>query len=271
MAPDVAGPREPVKPPLEAPLERTALCLDYDGTLAPIVPDPEAARPFENGLELLGRLAARAAAVALVSGRPVEFLATHAAAPGVRYLGLYGLEEIRDGQLLVDPAVAEAEPAVRKALAELAADPVVRESGAHVEDKGRAVAVHLRRVAEPERWAGPVAEVARRVAEANRLEVQPGRLVWELRPAVRGDKGDAVRKVVASSGAEAVLVAGDDLGDLPAFAAATDLAARTGIEAVRVAVASAESPSELLARADLTVEGPEGLRALLEDLLRRAA
>jgi trehalose 6-phosphate phosphatase len=264
----VASPGGPGKAPLETPLERTALCLDYDGTLAPIVPDPEAARPFENGLDLLGRLAARAAAVALVSGRPAEFLATHAAVSGVRYLGLYGLEEIRDGQLLVDPAVAGAEPAVRKALAELAVDRAVRESGAHVEDKGRAVAVHLRRVADPERWAEPVAEAAGRIAAANGLDVQRGRLVWELRPAVRSDKGDAVRKVVASSGAAAVLVAGDDLGDLPAFAAAADLAAGAGIEAVRVAVASAESPSELLARADVTVEGPEGLRALLEDLLR---
>ena len=48
-------------------------------------------------------LAARFAAVALISGRPADYLAEHAAAPGVRYLGLYGLQEIRDGQLWVDP------------------------------------------------------------------------------------------------------------------------------------------------------------------------
>jgi trehalose 6-phosphate phosphatase len=261
-------PVKPSKPVVQAPLRRTALCLDYDGTLAPIVPDPEAARPLEGAVELLGRLAARAAAVALVSGRPAEFLAAHVGVPGVRYLGLYGLEEIRDGRLVVDPALAAAEPAVRKALAESSEDPAIGESGAYVEDKGRAVGIHLRRVADPERWAEPVAAAAGRIAAANGLEVQPGRLVWELRPAVHSDKGDAVRKVVASSGATAVLVAGDDLGDLPAFAAAADLAGGAGVEAVRVAVASAESPAELLAKADLTVEGPEGLRALLEDLLR---
>ena len=262
------SPERPVQPAIQAPLARTAFCLDYDGTLAPIVPDPDAARPLEGAVELLGRLAARAAAVALISGRPAEFLAAQASVPGIRYLGLYGLEEIRDGQVLVDPALTAAEPAVRKALAEVRENPAVRASGAYVEDKGHAVGIHLRRIADPERWAEPVAAAARGIAAASGLEVQPGRLVWELRPAVHSDKGDAVRKVVASSGAAALLVAGDDLGDLPAFAAAADLASRAGLEAVRVAVASPESPAELLARADLTVEGPEGLRALLEGLLR---
>ncbi len=254
---------------LAAPLERTALCLDFDGTLAPIVRDPDAARPLDGAVELLGRLAERCAAVALVSGRPAAFLASHAAAPGVRYLGMYGLEEVRDGRVRVDPALAAAEPAVRAALADLEADRAVRDAGAYVEDKGHAVGVHLRRVAEPRRWAQAVAAAAAEIAGRHGLEVQPGRLVWELRPGVRRDKGDAVRQVVAESGAGAVLVAGDDLGDLPAFAAAADLADRSGIEALRVAVSSAEAPPDLLARADLVVDSPEGLRALLEDLLRQ--
>jgi trehalose 6-phosphate phosphatase len=68
--------------------------------------------------------------------------------------------------------------------------------------------------------------------------------------------------VVAASGARAVLVAGDDLGDLPAFAVAGALGG-----GLRVAVRSAESPAELLAAADLIVDGPEGVRDLLERLL----
>jgi trehalose 6-phosphate phosphatase len=254
-----------VTPGLRAPLERTALCLDYDGTVSPIVPDPEEAVPLEGMVELLGRLARRAAAVTLISGRPAAFLAANASAPGVRYYGLYGLEEIHDGELVVDPAVVAARPAVRAALKEVEADPAVRDSGAYVEDKGNAIGIHLRRVADPERWAKPVAALAARIAERHGLQVQPGRLVWELRPAVRRDKGDAVRKVLAESKPDAVLVAGDDLGDLPAFAAA-ESARSSGLEALRVAVRSAETPPDLLAHADLAVDGPEGLRALLEGL-----
>jgi hypothetical protein len=95
---------------LAEPASQTALCLDFDGTLALIVEDPEAARPLSGVIPLLGRLAPRSAAVALVSGRPATFLAEHAAVPGVRYLGLYGLQEIQDDVVRVDPRL-EIDPA----------------------------------------------------------------------------------------------------------------------------------------------------------------
>jgi trehalose 6-phosphate phosphatase len=240
----------------------TALCLDFDGTLAPIVPDPEAAAPLPGVPELLGRLARRFAAVALVSGRPARWLARRTGAEGVRYLGLYGAEELLDQRLRTDPAAAAARPAVRAAREELAADPAVAASGAYLEDKDISVGVHLRRVAEPERWAGPVAAVVEEVAARHGLEVLPGRLVWELRPVTGHDKGAAVRLVLASSGAGALVVAGDDVGDLAAFRAAAELVASGG-RALRVAVRSAEAPGELLAAADLVVDGPEGVRELL--------
>ena len=99
---------------------------------------------------------------------------------------------------------------------------------------------------------------ARQVADEHGLELIPGKLVWELRPPVRGDKGDGVRRVVAESGARAVVVVGDDLGDLPAFAAVAQLAGE-GHDGLRVAVRSEEAPPELLAAADLVLEGPEGV------------
>jgi trehalose 6-phosphate phosphatase len=240
-----------------------AICLDFDGTVAPIVDDPEAARLLPGIVELLGPLAGRYAAVALVSGRPATYLAVHAGAPGVRYLGMYGLEEIVEGRVQVDPRLEAARPAVAAAAEELARHPAVTASGAHLEDKRYAVAVHTRRVADPDRWADPIAEATAAVAAGHGLEVIPGKLVWELRPPVASDKGDAVRQVVAASGASAVVVVGDDRGDLPAFAAAAEL----GGGSLRVAVASAEAPRELLDAADLVVEGPEGARDLLERLL----
>ncbi|HYT26661.1 MAG TPA: trehalose-phosphatase [Actinomycetota bacterium] len=245
--------------------ERAALCLDYDGTLAPIVPDPEAAVPLPGVPALLARLARRFAAVALISGRPAAYLVERVGAPGARYLGLYGAEEVVDGRVNVDPEVEAVRPEVRAALAELRAHPAVVESGAWVEDKGLAVAVHLRRVADPGRRAPVVEEAAREVAGRHGLEVLPGRLVWELRPPTGRDKGSAVRQVVAESGAGFLVVAGDDVGDLAAFRAAVALAA-DGVRALRVAVRSPESPPELLEEADLVVDGPEGVRDLLESL-----
>jgi trehalose 6-phosphate phosphatase len=241
---------------------QVAICLDFDGTIAPIVQDPAAARPLPGVVELLGPLADGYAAVAIVSGRPATYLASHAAAPGVRYLGMYGLEEIVEGRVQVDRRLEAARPAVEAAREDLAGDPAVTANGAYLEDKRYAVAVHTRRVAEPGRWAGPVGQAAARIAAGHGLEVVPGRMVWELRPQVHSDKGDAVRRVVGSSGASALLAAGDDLGDLPAFAVAAELGG-----GLRVVAGSAEAPAELLDAADLVVDGPEGIRELLEHLL----
>ena len=93
----------------------------------------------------------------------------------------------------------------------------------------------------------------------------PGRLSLELRPPLDVDKGTVVRSLVA--GMQAVAVFGDDLGDLPAFAAAAELAAQ-GVAVVRVAVIDEESAAEVAAQADLVVEGPAGALALLEQLAR---
>jgi trehalose 6-phosphate phosphatase len=242
-----------------------ALCLDFDGTLSPIVDDPEAARPLQDIVELLEPLAKRFAAAALISGRPAAYLAEHAPAAGVRYLGLYGLQEIRDGQVVVDPRLEEARPKVVAAGEALRDAPAVRDSGAWLEDKEFAVAVHTRRIADPNRWASPIDQAVQQIAQQHGLEVIPGKLVWELGPRVHADKGDAVRRVVAESGAQDVVMVGDDLGDLPAFAAVAGLAAK-GHGTLRVAVRSDEAPPQLLAEADLVVDGPLGVLDFLQRL-----
>ena len=251
---------------LVARAQEVALCLDFDGTLSPVVDDPDAARPLKGVVELLEPLARRFAAVAIISGRPAPYLAEHVAAPGVRYLGQYGLQEMHEGELRVDPRMEVARPTVAAAAAALRDAPAVRESGAWLEDKVYAVAVHTRRVPERERWTDAVDRTARQIADEYGLELIPGKMVWELRPPVRGDKGDAVRRVVAESGVRAIVVIGDDLGDLPAFAAVAGLAAE-GHDGLRVAVRSEEAPPELLASADMVLEGPEGVL----DFLRRLA
>jgi trehalose 6-phosphate phosphatase len=251
---------------LAAQAQTAAVCLDFDGTLAPIVDDPNEARPLPGTVELLGHLAARFAAVALLSGRPADYLAEHAPAPGIRYLGLYGLQEIRDGHVWVDPRLEAARQPVKAARQDLRDCAAVRDSGAYLEDKQYAVAIHTRRVADPARWTAAINEAARQVADRHGLEVLLGKLVWELRPAVRSDKGDAVRRVIGESNARSAIVAGDDLSDISAFAAALELKARGG-EVLRVAVDSTEAPPALVDQADVIVDGPPGLLAFLRRLL----
>jgi len=107
----------------------------------------------------------------------------------------------------------------------------------------------------------------RQVAEQNGLELVPGKMVWELRPPVRGDKGDGVRRVVAEAGARTVVVIGDDLGDLPAFEAVAALRDE-GVAGLLICSASQEEDA-LRSRADVVVDGPPGVAAWLRQLAER--
>ena len=106
---------------LTARSERTALLLDFDGSLAPIVERPDDARPLPEAAGVLARLASKLGRVAIVSGRPVGFLAAQLPVDGLALVGLYGMEQSRDGVYSVDPRVEPYLAAVAAATAELEA------------------------------------------------------------------------------------------------------------------------------------------------------
>ena len=108
----------------------------------------------------------------------------------------------------------------------------------------QAAHAELERIADEARTAGFVARF--------------GRKVLEILPPLRASKGTAVRRLLATHGFRRALYAGDDTTDLDGFHALD------GLElAVRVAVVSGEGPAELRKSADVTVDGPEELLAVL--------
>jgi trehalose 6-phosphate phosphatase len=140
--------------------------------------------------------------------------------------------------------------------------------GTWVEDKGSAVAVHTRRTTDPVAALAALTEPLAGLAAETGLVVEPGRMVIELR-APGMDKGAALTALVAERKAGAVLFAGDDLGDLAAFGAVRALRGG-GHPGVTVCSASGEV-SALAAEADLVVDGPGGVAALLGSLARALA
>ncbi len=228
---------------------------DFDGTLAAIVDDPASARPLTGAADALEALARRYARVGVISGRPGAFLAEHLGGRGVALTGLYGLEVVTpDGVRPVQAAKAwrsVVEDVAARAEAEL--PPALG-----VERKDLSVAVHFR-------VSPGYADLARRWAEdaaaRSGLAVHPARMSYELRPPLPHDKGLVLSQ--SAAGLTHVLFLGDDRGDLEAFDALDELVAGGGVCATRVAVRSPESPGELLARADLVVDGPEGALSLL--------
>lgn len=244
--------------------EAALLGLDFDGTLAPIVPDPDAARGHPDVPAVLTLLAAAGVRVAVVTGRPAATAVEYAGiadVPGLLVLGHYGLERWEGGDLSA-PEDLSAVAAARGRLPDVLAAAGAPE-GTYVEDKGAAVAVHTRRTADPSAafalLRDPLTELAAEVG----LVVEPGRFVHELRPA-GGDKGDALRALVAERTPSVVVFVGDDLGDLAAFDAVDRLRA-AGTPGLLVCSGSTEVTA-LADRADLVVDGPDGVVTLLRAL-----
>jgi trehalose 6-phosphate phosphatase len=238
---------------------RMAFFVDFDGSLAPIVPDPATARVLPAARAALARLVRVIGTIGVVSGRPVSFLVDALGLDGLLYVGQYGLERYVDGEVVVDERVGPWVDAVARAADEAAAGL----PGLLIERKGTvAVTVHWR--SDPER--GPEA-IAWAEEIASRLGLQApvrGRMAVELRPPVPVDKGTTVAAL--ARGASVAAFAGDDAGDLPAFAALRELVRAGDLEhAVSIGVASPESPPEV-GEADVVVDGPVGLAALLEAL-----
>ncbi|MDX3366684.1 trehalose-phosphatase [Streptomyces anthocyanicus] len=254
---------------------RAVVALDFDGTLAPIVPDPDRARAHPDAVPALAALAPKVASIAVITGRPAEVAVRHggfADVPGLDrlvVLGHYGAErwDAATGTL----TTPEPHPGVAAVRAELPAllersGPAAR--GTWTEDKGHAVAVHTRRAPDPQAAFDALRAPLTGLASRHGLIVEPGRMVLELRPPGM-DKGAALRSYVHSLDAASVLFAGDDLGDLPAYAA-VDVLRTEGTPGLLVCSGSDEV-TELRKRADVEVPGPAGVVALLAALAHRLA
>lgn len=262
--------RDALQAILSAPGE-TLLAADFDGTLAPIIDDPEQAYADPAAIRALGRLGASLAGVAVITGRPARTavrLGDLAKIPGLEsmvVLGQYGVErwDATTGAFDIPPApagVAGLEAELPDLLSSLGLSDV------RIEHKGRAIGLHTRELDDSNeamtQLAGPVGELA----ERHGLRVEPGRNVLELRPPGM-DKGAALRDLVAETGARQVIFIGDDLGDLPAFRAAISLREQ-GIGALLVCSASHEEDA-LTELSDLDVDGPAGVADWLTSLADR--
>ncbi len=247
---------------------RALIAFDYDGTLAPIVPDPARAVPHPDVVAGLAKLAPLVGTAAVITGRPARVavaLGGFAQQPGLEHLvvlGHYGLERwtaaTGDFETLTPPPGLDI---VRSQLPDLLES--LGLAAADVEDKGLSVAVHVRRLPDPSGAYDAMEPALRELAERAGLVVEPGRFVVELRsPGM--DKGAALRALLHEVGAASVMFAGDDLGDLAAFAEVGRLRGE-GVAGLLVCSGSAEVTA-LAERADLVVDGPAGVAALVARL-----
>lgn len=223
---------------LDAALERASaagtllVACDYDGTLAPIVDDPDRATPLPGAIEVLADLAALPNTwVSLVSGRSLEVLVALAGPPrAIGLIGSHGVERVapsgpaglgspHDPADLVPARRDEAGKLLEELAAEVSAE-VSRLPGSRVETKPVGVAFHYRQ-ADPAAGATAADALIERLATRPGVHVRTGKMVAEF--AVAGaDKGEALDALIAQTDPDVTVFVGDDVTDEDGFAVLGD-------------------------------------------------
>ena len=236
--------------------ESSAILLDVDGTLAPIVAHPDHSAVPPETLAVITALVERYALVGCVSGRRALDAARLVPVPGVHFAGNHGLELLVDGEVHLAGGVEEWLLDLRTASASI--EPIVAEAGGWIEDKGASLTVHFREAADPTAARALLELRAIPLLNAVGLVSRWGRMSLEARPPLPVDKGSAIEELLLDRPTiRHSLYAGDDRTDLDGFAVVN----------VKVAVRSDETPAELLEAANVVVDGTDGLVALLASLL----
>ncbi len=219
------------------------VACDFDGTLAPIVDDPDAATALPAAVAALRRLAGMpATTVAIVSGRRRDEL----------------VERFGDGLVLIGEHGADAgvgsppEPEVLTRARGLVEEARAEAPGSRVEHKPRSVVFHFRLVEDPQ---AVVARLRSRAESLEGITAMEGKSVVELTTSTV-DKGDAVDRLRQKTGADAVIFVGDDV---------TDEAVFSRLDAADLGVKVGPGPTSAAFR----VDGPEDVAELLETLADR--
>ena len=197
------------------------LALDFDGTISPIARTPEQARVSPRAAKAIADIRALGdpgLRIALVSGRQIAILEQLGPPVDVR-IGLHGFEIQHEGQPIRIPFETRASDA---AMAELRPrlEPLV-ELGARVEDKGHAIALHVRGL-DAEQATVAIEAFAKLVGDLQRtgapINMLLGKAVAEARPA-EASKASALARFIKGPIACRLVFAGDDATDEEVFAA----------------------------------------------------
>lgn len=240
-----------------------ALCLvlDFDGTLVPLVRRPDAARLPPPVRETLRLLAAHPrVGLAILSGRSLLDLRRRVGLRGIVYGGCHGLEIQGPGLRFRHPLASSIRRRIRLATATLVRV-IPRFPGAHLEQKGLALAVHYRGVS-PSRL-GTLYGWTRRAASKAALAILPGKKVWDLVPPGHRGKAKGLRLVrdflkrTVRGRPLLTVYAGDDATDAEAFRAPPP-------RALSVQVGGARGP------ADFRLRNVPEVHALLRWIAKRA-
>jgi len=245
-----------------------AVFSDIDGTLSPIVDNPDEAYVPAEMQNHVRSLVSEGVIVAMVTGRSLERARRIVGVPVRAYAASHGLDVWVDGESVRPPEVEEWEKKARQALIEL--QPIEGGGGIAIEDKEFGLAIHYRQADESKDARDAILDAIAGSKSAGEFDVHEGRMLVELRPKLAITKGTAVTDLAERFEARAILCLGDDVTDIDMFDAVRELRGE-GRRGVSIAVRSDEADERVLESSDYWVDGVEGVQWLLGEIVKKLA
>jgi trehalose 6-phosphate phosphatase len=245
---------------------RLGIITDVDGTLSPIVNQPDQAVVTPRIKEILTALVPQLKLVAAVSGRAAEDIHERVGVDGMVYIGNHGMERWQDGEVVTTEAIRKYLGSVENAY-ELLEERAKNFPGVWVEDKTVTLSVHYRNAENREAIVDTLRDMVQAISDSHSLRFSSGRMVFEVRPPVDVNKGTAFRTLVKEFDLDAAIFLGDDVTDVDAIIAAKDLREDRQCHAYGLGVASPETPDVVIQESDFTADGVEGVESFLSWVL----
>ncbi|KAK4356667.1 hypothetical protein RND71_025638 [Anisodus tanguticus] len=186
--------------------KQIVMFLDYDGTLSPIVEDPDQAF-MSDAMRATVRKLARYFPTAIVSGRCRDKVYSFVRLAELYYAGSHGMDikgpskgskYKKGGQAVLFQAAIEFIPMIDEVYKTLQ-DATKSIKGVRVENNKFCASVHFRSVDE-KKWGELAQQVRSVLKEYPKLRLTQGRKVFEIRPTIKWDKGKALEFLLESLG-----------------------------------------------------------------------
>lgn len=252
------------------------LFSDFDGTLSPVAPTPDAAEPAPGVRETLRAMATKVPIVGIVTGRGIADASKRIDVPGIMYVGNHGLEWHDEDGHHVHPAGLAAQAALPEALREIEQRLLahVPDEGVIFEDKVYSGSIHYRLAPDPGAVREVLEPILNEISKEYGFWVSDGKMVFELRPGEAINKGSAVRQIIHDRGLKSAVFLGDDVTDADAFRVLRELREESDVETLAIGVLTLDTDPRVIEASDYLLDGVDDVVSMmleLEKLLPAAA
>lgn len=232
---------------------RVGIVTDFDGTVSPIVSQPDAAQITPPNLDFLERLTSIVTTVAVVSGRTLSDLQSRLPISGLTLIGSHGMERLAGGEIIIAPETAQYRSIFDTILQELQ-DLPEKFPGVSLENKAITLAVHYRQAIDVDKAGSYLEQILPSLASQHSLKIYKGRKVYEFRPPIDLDKGTILDQIVETNSLDFAFYLGDDVTDADAMNMVRTLREQGICDGFALAVKSEEMPRLITEAADLYLD-----------------